>query len=95
MTLTYWVCHHMTDAPAYAFRAKTRRECLAFLSDPKERDFREANYSAPAKITVQYEGAFDLLQACMGEGSLREEALSRYDAVAVREAREGEDDAAD
>jgi hypothetical protein len=100
-TLTYWVCHHLTDRSCYSYRARTRRECRAFLDgavDPddmdahepteKLRQWRRENYSSSCKVTVSYENAFDLLCQCLSGAT--EEDASRWDAEKDADARDSE-----
>lgn len=64
----------MDDSPAYSIRRKTKKEVQAEL-DSGRYDLK--TQSKPFKITVEYSSGFDLLLACVGEGGLYEEAISR------------------
>ena len=75
--LAYWVCHHLNDRACYAYRARTRAECVLFLNDIAEGEWRQENFSKPMKVVVEYENAFDLVLQCLGEGGLIPEAKTK------------------
>jgi hypothetical protein len=68
MKLTYWCCNQTTDHQCYNLRARTKKEVLAM-----KKDHGGSGYSQPFKVTVEYKDAFDLMNQCMGEGSLGED----------------------
>ncbi len=85
MRLIYWVAQNLTDHPAYNIRAIARKEVLrmlvqnyetkpSFSSEHKEIVYSNAElrhrFSAPKKITVEYDGAFDLIEQALGEGGI-------------------------
>ena len=66
MKLTYWVAQCLNESDAYSMRARTRKECVAMLTD----DYNPEDYAPPKKVTIEYRDGFDLLLECSGEGRL-------------------------
>jgi len=60
--LTYWVAPS-DDNRAYNIRARTKREAEA-----RRQEWGPEGYEPVRKVEVEYEGAFDLMEQCSGEG---------------------------
>ena len=63
-TLRYWVAPHLTDSAAFNIRAKTKRRALEMVED-----YGPGKYGPVEQVAVEYDGAFDLLEECLGESS--------------------------
>lgn len=61
--LTYWKCQCLYDSDSYSIREKTKKEAT------RQRDMSgmAERYSAPFKVTIQYDDRFDLLKICLNE----------------------------
>ena len=61
--LKYWTAENLNDSRVYNIRARTKREAMAM------RDARgPADYGPVRKVEAEYDGVFDLLEQCLGEG---------------------------
>ena len=62
MRLTYWLseCYESTT---YSIRCKTKRAVVLTLAS-----YDPTSYGPVHKVSVEYDGAFDLLDQCMNEG---------------------------
>lgn len=60
MKLTYWVANCTNDHSCYNIRAKTKKEVLAMMANYTATDF-----SAPKKVTVEFNDSFDLMLQCI------------------------------
>jgi hypothetical protein len=77
MKLTYWVAENLDDSQCYNIRAKTKKEVLNKITLvskewENETDLVAPKYGPVHKVEVEYADAFDLMDACMGEGSVSE-----------------------
>ena len=64
-TLTYWLAISATGHSVYNIRAKTKKEVLRLIG---EHDSPE-DFSAPKKVSVDYESPFELMNKCMDENN--------------------------
>lgn len=71
MKVTYWYSRCLDDSDAYSIRVRTKREAVARVQEAG------GGYGPVMKVTVEYRDGFDLLQRCLGEGRLYEEADTR------------------
>ena len=67
MKLTYWCCPCRDDHACYNIRARTRKEASA-----KRIECGTERFDKPAKVTVEYKNAFDLVDRILGEGGIGE-----------------------
>ena len=65
--LTYWIADCLNDSDAYSFRAKTRKEVVAYLKQWEADGESPEAYGKPRKVTFEYIDAFDLLNECLSE----------------------------
>ena len=65
MKLTYWYSRCPDDSNAYSVRERTKKAALAALATPT---YDRGSWLVPVKVTVEYQDAFDLMQACMAGG---------------------------
>ena len=69
--LTYWYARCLHDTNAYSIRRKTRKEVLVAIADTGVTD----GFGMPVKVTVEYQDPLDLVNQCLGEGSLGESGV--------------------
>lgn len=69
-THTYWIADYIADpddpsAHYYAIRGNRRKDVVAEIRD---NGYGAHEYGKPRKVTVEYESATDLINACLCPG---------------------------
>lgn len=82
MKVTYWYAQRETDSDAYSVRERTKKEALARLDEVcgGDPEYRKHHYGPLVKVEVEYDSGLDLLQQCLSEGGLWQEAQASLDA---------------
>jgi len=65
MKLTYWYAGQ-DDSLCYNYRAKTKKEVVAFVEKQKISNPYQA-WSEPRKVAIEYKDAFDLAERLQSE----------------------------